>query len=158
MIVVADTSPLLWLSRAGCLDVLRGLYGTVIVPRIVWEELVTARPCAPGVTSLTAADWIRIDERPFPTGADLGLDPGETAAILLAETIGAAVLLIDERAGREAAVARGLHVRGTVGVLVVARQRGLLGSVRAVIDEIRGQGFNVSQRPVDVALSQSGER
>lgn len=57
---------------------------------------------------------------------DLGLDPGETAAILLAESLGAGALVIDERRGRAVATARGLAVIGTLGVLAGARSAGAL--------------------------------
>lgn len=66
---------------------------------------------------------LRIDPRPLPD-TQLGLDPGETAAILLAEEIGADLILIDERAGRAVAESRGIAVRGTLGVLVQARATG----------------------------------
>lgn len=86
MIVVADSSPLIYLSRVGVLDVLASAFGSVIVPARVWEELVDARPEAPGVDSLRAARWLNVDARALGQ-IDLGLDPGETAAILLAEEI-----------------------------------------------------------------------
>jgi predicted nucleic acid-binding protein len=80
VIVIADTSPLIYLSRAGVLHVLASLFGQVVVPRLVWDEAVTARSQAPGVGALLSVPWIRIDDRMLPT-EDLGLDPGETAAI-----------------------------------------------------------------------------
>lgn len=121
MLVVADSSPLIYLSRVGRLDLLAALYGTVVVPARVWAEVVEARPGARGVTELANAPWLKVDRRVLPAD-DLGLDPGETAAILLAEALGAELLLIDERAGREVARARGIGIRGTLGALVQARQ------------------------------------
>ncbi len=91
MIVVADTSPLLYLSRVGVLEVLAAVYGEVVVPAKVWEECVEMRPNAPGVAALREASWLRIDPRVLPAD-DLGLDPGETAAIILAEELHADLL------------------------------------------------------------------
>ena len=103
VIVIADSSPLIYLSRVGALDVLRLLYGEVVVPAVVWAEVVEMRPNAPGAEVVKGATWLRVPEvEPEPT--DLGLDPGETAAIVLAEALGADLLLIDERAGRAVAV------------------------------------------------------
>jgi hypothetical protein len=110
MLVVADSSPLIYLSRVGVLDVLAMAFGEVIVPGVVWHEVVVARSQAPGVDALREASWLRVDRRAIPE-QDLGLDPGETAAILLAEMIHADLLLIDERAGRVVAQARWHRVR-----------------------------------------------
>jgi predicted nucleic acid-binding protein len=60
VIVVADTSPLIYLSRAGVLDLLQALYGEVVVPRAVWTEAVDRRPSAPGLDALKKASWIRV--------------------------------------------------------------------------------------------------
>ena len=116
MLVVADSSPLIYLSRVGVLHVLAVLFGDVIVPRAVWEEAVETRPSAPGIDTLRQASWLRVVDNPSPQ-LDLGLDLGETAAILVAESLHADLLLIDQRLGRKVAQDRGLVVRGTLGVL-----------------------------------------
>lgn len=151
MVVVADSSPLIYLSRIGLLEVLESMFGTVVVPPAVWSEVVELRPEAPGVAALLAADWLEVDARELPT-VDLGLDAGETEAILLAEVLGAELLLIDERAGRGMARARGIAIRGTLGVLVGARQRGLIVELRPVIDELVEEGFRLAPGLVDAAL------
>jgi predicted nucleic acid-binding protein len=83
MIVVADTSPPLHLGRIGRLDLLPAVVGRVTIPRTVWSELVQPGTRQDVVAALQAANWIEIVED--PAAHDLGLDPGETAAILLAE-------------------------------------------------------------------------
>jgi predicted nucleic acid-binding protein len=120
VLVVADSSPLIYLSRAGAIHVLPALFDEVVVPRTVWDEAVERRPSAPGIGALHQASWLRVVDDPS-VELDLGLDPGETAAIALAESLRADLLLIDERAGRKVAQARGLSVRGTLGVLVQAK-------------------------------------
>jgi predicted nucleic acid-binding protein len=129
VLVVADSSPLIYLSRVRLLHILSALFGDVVVPRAVWNEAVERRPSAPGIESLRQARWIRIVDDPSPS-AELGLDPGETAAILIAESLHADLLLIDERRGREVAQERGLPVRGTLGVLVQARQSEVLPKLK----------------------------
>ena len=66
----------------------------------------------------------------------LGLDPGETAAILVADPLRADLLLIDERVGRAVAQERGPAVRGTLGVLVQARQSTVLPALKPVLDAL----------------------
>lgn len=95
MIVVADTSPPLHLARIRRLDLLQSVVGRVTVPRTVWGELLQAGTRPDVAAAIRAAEWIEVVDD--PVAQDLGLDPGETAAILLAESIGAEALLIDER-------------------------------------------------------------
>lgn len=123
MIVVADTSPLLHLARIGRLELIRDVVGRVVAPQTVWSELSATSEIQEAV-SHASSTWI--DVRPDPVMIDLGLDPGETAAILLAEQLGADALLIDERRGRAVATARGLSVIGTVGIVAGARRRGYI--------------------------------
>lgn len=156
MIVVADSSPLIYLSRAGVLDVLADVFGEVFLPATVWAEVVDARPDAPGVGALRAAPWLLVDLRALPD-VDLGLDPGETAAILLAEALHADFLLIDERAGRIVAERRGLSVRGTLGVLVRAKEAGALPALGPVLDALVKDGFRLSPVLVAEALLRVGE-
>lgn len=85
------------------------------------------------------------------------MDPGETAAILLAEVLGADLLLIDERVGRAVAEERGLTVRGTLGILVHARQQGALPALRPILAALVGEGFRISPTLVAEALLRVGE-
>jgi uncharacterized protein len=161
VIVVADTTPLLYLSRIGQLKLLRVLYQQIVVPETVWREAVIARPGEVGVESLRDAAWIVITDQAERAGVEHSLeealDAGEAAAITLAQLLGATVLLIDERKGRAAARELGLKVRGTLGVLVEARRAGLVPSLAAMLDALRTQGFRVAPALVSEALRQVGE-
>ena len=155
MLVVADSSPLIYLSRVGLLHVMPALFGEVVVPRTVWNETVERRPSAPGIEMLRQAAWLRIvDDR---SAINLGLDPGETAAILEAESAGADLLLIDERVGRRVAQERGLAVRGTLGVLVQARQSGVVAALKPVLDTLVAEGFRIAPTLIREALAHVGE-
>jgi len=144
VVVVADSSPLIYLSRVGVLHVLAALFGEVVVPRAVWSEAVERRPTASGVKALRQASWIRVVDDPSPPH-DLGLDPGEAAAILVAESLHADLLLIDERVGRKVAQERGQAVRGTLGVLVQARQGNVLPALKPVLDTLIAEGFRIAR-------------
>jgi predicted nucleic acid-binding protein len=157
VLVVADSSPLVYLSRVGVLHVLAALFDDVVVPRAVWHEAVERRPSAPGIDVLRQASWIRVVDDPSPP-RDLGLDPGETAAILVAESRHADLLLIDERVGRKVAQERGLTVRGTLGVLVQARQADVLPALKPVLDALVAEGFRIAPALVREARTHVGER
>jgi predicted nucleic acid-binding protein len=156
VLVVADSSPLIYLSRVGLLSLLPALFDEVVVPRAVWDEAVERRPSAPGIDAFQQAPWLRVVDDPSRE-LDLGLDPGETAAILLAASLRADLLLIDERVGRRVAQARGLSVRGTLGVLVQARQLGLLPALKPVLDALVSEGFRIAPALIRDALAHVGE-
>ncbi|WP_437928127.1 DUF3368 domain-containing protein [Sorangium sp. So ce291] len=161
MIVIADTTPLLYLSRIGHLDIIRAVHREILVPKTVWDELVTARPAEPGVGSLLSSPWIRVNDEVERAGIDPALvtllDAGEAAAIALAEMLRADTLLIDERKGRAIARSRGLRIQGTLGLLVEARRAGVIESLRAVLDDLASAGFRVNAHLVTEALRQVGE-
>lgn len=155
MIVVADTSPVLHLARIGRLDLIPAAVGRVVVPRTVWSELVHPDTRAEVVDALQAARWIELADDPHPQ--DLGLDPGETAAILLAEAIAADAILIDERRGRAVATSRGIAVIGTLGILAGARRSGALKRAAPVVAELRADGFWLADALVAEFLRALGE-
>ena len=161
MIIVADTTPLLYLSRLGLLHLLEQLYDTVILPTAVWRELVEYRPDAPGVAELRRASWLRVDASAdnSPLLAELReeLDDGESAAIALALHLGAALILIDERDGRHQAEARGLAVRGSVGLLISAREHGFIPALRPVLDALTQADFRMDRKLYRAALEIVGE-
>ena len=155
MIIVADTSPPLHLARIGRLSILPAVVGRVAVPQTVWSELVQAGTRPDVVAVLEAADWVDVVDDPVTQ--DLGLDPGETAAILLAEQVHAQALLIDERRGRAVALARGISVIGTLGIVAGARRLGVLDRAAPVVAELQADGFWLSDRVVADFLRGLGE-
>lgn len=155
MIVVADTSPLLHLARVGRLDLIPAAVGPVIVPRTVWSELIQPGTRAEVVNAIRAATWIGVRDDPAPV--DLGLDPGETAAILLAEELSADALLIDERCGRGVAAGRGIAVIGTLGVLAGAKRAGAVDRVAPLVAALRADGFWLADALVERFLHGLGE-
>lgn len=155
MIVVADTSPILHLARVGHLNLVRATFGSVIIPRAVWSELVQLGTPAPVADALRGAEWIGVREDPPLT--DLGLDAGETAAILLAKELSAGAILIDERRGRAVARRLGLVVVGALGVLAGAKRKGAIGQVAGIVEQLRDDGFWLADDVVAEFLAAIGE-
>ena len=125
--VVADASPLIGLAAARAFHVLRELYGTVTITRIVKDE-VTGYADRPGASELEAAmreGWIRVAPAPPETWTFPALDPGEASTIALAREHADSLVLMDDALGREQAVALHLEVLGVADVLEVAKRAGL---------------------------------
>jgi predicted nucleic acid-binding protein len=127
MIVVADTTPLNYLVLIGHVDLLPLLYGEVMIPPAVRDELLDPESPVPVRRWIESPpSWLLIraaaPEHPRP----LHLDAGESEAIALAEEIKADYLAMDERAGRLEASRRGLEVIGTLGILKIAHSEGFI--------------------------------
>jgi len=152
MLIVSDTSPLNILILIGHIDVLPKLFAEVAIPPEVSREMKHAK--APGPVRAFIANppaWLSI-RAPATLLSLSQLGPGETAAISLAlET--QAPLLIDERAGRNAAQAHGVRVIGAIGVLERAADDGIIADLAAVHDVIRAMPFYVAEELLAASLS-----
>jgi predicted nucleic acid-binding protein len=145
MIVVADTTPVNYLILIGEIDVLAKLYGRVVVPQAVYEELTNPHAPASVRTWIERPpDWLEIlSPTTVSDTALMKLDAGERDAIALAEELSADQLIVDELLGRREAERRGLSVIGTIGVLREAAEEGLL-DLPTSIERLRQTSFHIS--------------
>ena len=156
VVVVSDAGPLIALGRLDLLQVLGALFSEVQVPEVVVAECM-ARPGNPDAQRIRQAlDSGLLLACTAPPGLLAGLEAGESAAINRALDLGAA-LLMDERAGRQRALALGLAVTGTLGVLVRARRRSLVGPLAPLVAALRVSGQRFSHAAVAHALAALGE-
>ena len=164
MVTVSNTSPLSNLALIGRLDILRALFGEVTIPPAVATEL-SRLPDDHAREALLAAQsvggWLRVrapSEDRIVMALELSLDAGEAAAIALATEFPEATVLIDERKGRRAALKLGLSVIGIVGILLKAKKRGLIPSVRKDLLRLKTEaGFFISDALVQEAARLAGE-
>ena len=162
MKVVTNSTPLIELSKINRLELLREMYGSIIIPTEVYTEVVIDGVSKPGAAAVKAAEWIFcqavIDgERIKMLRSLTDLDLGECGAIALAEEIDAQRVIIDDRAAREVAIARGLPVVGTVGVLIAAKARHLIPAVKPILDALLAHGARISDELYRQALTTTGE-
>ncbi|MCC6357323.1 MAG: DUF3368 domain-containing protein [Phycisphaerales bacterium] len=152
MIVVSDTGPLNYLAIIAHLDVLAQLYGEVVIPRAVADELT--RPSSPETIRSqiqSSPKWLRVDAAPCADPDLSFLGEGEQQAISLASSLGADLLLCDDKDARDAATRKGLRVIGTLGVLQEAAENGLLILAEA-IDKLRTTNFRASKSLIERIL------
>jgi predicted nucleic acid-binding protein len=159
MIAVADASPLCYLILIGQIDLLPKLFLHVAVPRAVITELL--HEDAPEAVRTWASNlpaWIGVKENPLSASAGLEkLQAGEQASILLAESLQADIILLDEKAARSVAANRGLRVTGLLGVLGEAATRGLV-ELAPAIDRLRTTNFRSSPALLKATLDRFGNR
>lgn len=145
MIVVADTSPINYLILIEEIDILTRMYGTVVIPHTVRNELL--RPSAPEMVrnwigQLPAWLEVRIPVN-APDTSLATLDPGECDAIMLVGELRADQLIVDDRQGRHEAEKRGIRVLGTLGVLREAAILDLL-DLRAAVKRLQATSFYIA--------------
>lgn len=158
MNAVSDTSPLNYLILVGAAEVLGELFEVVLIPDAVRDELQAAEsPEAVRAWLAAPPAWLRILPAPPSRENELvGLHEGERAAILLAEAQHIPLVLLDERAGRATAERCGLRVTGTLGLLNVAGQRGLV-HVPSAVRRLRETTFRASNALYQWLLDQHAE-
>ena len=148
--VVADTSPLVALHQISLLHILPTLLGRVLIPEAVFKEAL----------SVKLEPWIEVKPLQGPIAgtirsANIGL--GETEAISLAVEIGATRLIVDDLQARRLATSLGLPVIGTTGLLLAAKRRGLILSVREPLGALLDLGFRLHPDVHRAALMSAGE-
>ena len=154
--IVSDTGPLAVLFKARLLFILKEVYGEILVPGAVKREL-KRKP--EGVILFRDNPWIRTAE---VTNVELAkalmlvVDYGEAEAIALALQSGSRIL-IDERKGRNAAMKRGLEIRGTRGLFVEAKKKNIIKSVNECIDELLEVGYYLDTQLIDGVLRKADE-
>jgi predicted nucleic acid-binding protein len=130
VIVVGNTSPLTNLAAVGQLDLLRQLYGKVLIPQAVYGELTGSSGGQPGAIEMQPLEWIETRpgaNRALVTALQMELDAGEAEAIVLAKELAADLLLLDERRGRAVVARLDLRFVGLLGVLIEAKKLSLYG-------------------------------
>ena len=161
MIVVADAGPIIHLSLIGYLDLIPALFGRVVVPRRVYEEVVQPESGMPGSEELRNASWVDLHEgniRPeLSRLLESHLDSGEAAAIALALDLGADLVLSDDRQARLAAERLALRVRGTLGILLEARRQDRIPELAPLLIELRSKGVWLSNKLIECVLQETGE-
>ncbi|KPQ32154.1 MAG: putative nucleic acid-binding protein, contains PIN domain [Phormidesmis priestleyi Ana] len=139
MIIISDTSPISNLLLIGQLSLLKVLYGQLIIPDAVFQEIKALETFAIDVSGVQTADWIEVRavcDQMLVEKLVTEVDRGEAEAIALAIELNAERLLIDERIGRRVAQRYDLKITGLLGVLVSAKQNKLIDELKPVLDQL----------------------
>lgn len=160
MTVVADSSPLVILTKLGCFDLLNKLFRRLDISAEVYHEVVVAGAGLPGATEVANAKWVEV--RNLQNHADLlaaqqnyALGVGELSTILLGKELHASAVLLDDYKARKLAKAEGLQVRGSVGLLETLYLRGYLTDLRATFRQLLTDSY-IDQRLLDRRLRALG--
>lgn len=156
-VVVSDTSPLHYLILCGAESILPNLFHQVVIPPTVFREL--QQPNTPPPVRQWAASlptWVAV-QTPKTVNLKLDVDAGELEAICLAQEIHADAVLMDDRAGRSAAIHCGLAVVGTIGLLEQAAARGLI-ELPTALARLRQTNARLDPELIHAALARDQAR
>ncbi len=160
MIVVSNSSPLIAFARLNELSLLSKVFEQIVIPEAVWFEVRHEQKA--GGRAFANASWLEVQPVRHPQRIaalqQMGLDWGEAEAIALAIERQADLLLIDERRGRRIAMQHGLKITGALGVLLIAKQKGLVSEIRPLLIRLRDDAvFRVSESLYRLVLDEAGE-
>ena len=155
---VVNASPLIVLAKAGLLEFLRLAGETVLVPAPVAAELRAHRNDA-GARALSNTPWLKIVVPPatpqWIAAWDLGA--GESSVLAWAYANPGTRAILDDLAGRRCAQTASIHIRGTLGLILLAKQRGKIGAARPEVENLRKAGLYLSDTIINRALALVGE-
>jgi len=160
MIVVSNATPLIGLAMAERFDLLQKLFGRVYIPQGVYDEVVTEGGERFGAQEVSHAAWISLVEVKDKLAVEVladDLGKGESETIVLARELGANWVLVDERLARRKLDVLGIPTIGTLGILLKAKEVGLLQALSPAVEQLRTRGFRLSRRVYEDVLRTAGE-
>lgn len=147
--IISDTSCLILLDKIGELEILHHLFGKIITTKEVAAEFGDDLPI-----------WIEIVNplnKSYQATIEATLDKGEASAIALAVELDDCLLIIDDLKGRKFALQLGLHITGSLGVLIEAKLAGHIPSLKPILQKIRQTNFRLSENLEALILDKVGE-
>lgn len=156
---VVNASPLICLSRAGLVDLLRQAAQTIVVPAAVAREILARGLRDTTAVVLANSTWLKQVEDPAIPPGILAWDLGDGESSVLAWAIAhpGTRAIIDDLEGRRCAESLGVPLRGTVGLVLRARRAGLIDSARDALERLRRGGMYLSDRVCADVLKEVGE-
>lgn len=146
--VVSNSTPLIALSKINRLNIIKELFGSIIIPDAVFSEITTDKKGRAGKTDVLNAKWIKkktVTNKMVIDVLSVSLDMGESEAIALAKEIDADLILIDEKHARKLANSLDIPVTGTVGLLL-RYYKGKKEDFKHALNELVAKGFRLSDR------------
>jgi len=148
-IIISDTSCLIILDKIDELELLMKMGRKVFVTPIILKEFGKSLP-----------DWISVvmpENAHYQQILKMDLDEGEASAIALSLEMKDPILMIDELKGRKVAEKLNLRYSGTFGLILRAKQIGLINSVKPILEKIKSTNFRFDEKLFEKVLEQAGE-
>lgn len=160
MIIISDTTPIISLLKINRLNLLEKLFGEVLIPNAVYNELTTDKRFSDEAELVIHASYIKTVSVSNPEAVRIlrmatGLDQGESEAVVLTDELKADILLMDEAKGRTISTQMGITVMGTIGLLISAYEDNLITSeeARICIDGLQRSGRHIGKKYYQILMN-----
>lgn len=157
--IICDTSAVQYLHQTGLLHLLRELASSACIPPAVEHEIQIGRRSGIDLPDLSSLDWITVihpkGERDTRLLGDMG--PGETEVLMLALENDGHVAVIDDAVARKRATLLDIPFTGTLGMLLDAKEVGLLPAVAPILDHLQELQFYLAPQTRKLILQKCGE-
>lgn len=157
--VICDTSPIQYLHQIHQLHILPALAGKIIVPPAVVNEISVGRLASVDLPDLSQLDWVFVrspaGQSALPLISDLGA--GESEALMLALELPGSTVILDDMLARRVAESLDIHLTGTLGLLLDAKQAGLISQVRPLLEQLQALRFRLSPTTYQAVLKLANE-
>jgi uncharacterized protein len=159
MTVICNATPLINFAAINRLDILEDVFERVIIPEAVYGETTESNfPSVGVIIQATNSSWLQICSVKLAINIPTDLDAGEREVIALAIEISNSKVLLDEKRARQVAQGLGLDVIGTIGILLLAKSKGIIPKVSPLLDAmIYDARYWVSKSLYQKILQQAGE-
>lgn len=156
--IISNTTPIISLLKINKLSLLKKLYGKIIVPFAVYQEIEEGKD-KPYYTDLFSINWIEIKKIQNSKSREyiFDLDKGEAEVLILAKEIDADLAILDEIMGRRYAKQLGIVLSGTIGVLLKAKEKGYISSLKNILSELTEKGTWLNPKLISKVLEIAGE-
>lgn len=156
--VVSNTTPIISLLKIGKLEILKELYQEIYIAEAVFMELEIGKN-KKYYKDLSKLNWIKIKEVRNKNSLSylIDLDKGEAETIILANEINADLIIMDETFGRFHAKSTNIKITGTLGLLIRAKNNGLIDTLKPLIYELRDKGIWLSEKLINKVLKMVDE-
>ena len=160
MTIISDTTPIISLIKINRLDLLKKLFGEILIPEAVYRELTTNVTFKNEADIVKNSDFLKTSSVQNRKALEIlqassGLDDGESEAIILADELNSDALIIDERKGRKVAQKLGIRITGTVGVLLQAHNENMITTdeIKQYLEQLRNSNIRLSDSLIQETLS-----
>lgn len=158
--VIVNTTPLIALSHVRQLDILRKMYGEILIPQAVYQELSEKQESVCKKQVDNSLDWIHIEKIRNEMAKLMyktQLHDGEVEVMILAKEKSADIVIIDDANAKKHAKYLGLPVTGTLGVLIKAKKLGYIDELKPIIQEMIDNHIYISEKLMKFCIQQAGE-
>ncbi|WP_171899640.1 DUF3368 domain-containing protein [Candidatus Marithrix sp. Canyon 246] len=158
--MIGDSTVFIGLAKIDKLSLLSSIFQKVYIPEAVYHEIVEKGREKAGAKDVRESLWIikkKVSDYTQVNFLMVSLEVGEAETLVLAKEMEANIILLDEEKARKSAVLAGFKVIGLIGILIIAKQMGLIKNIKAYIEILQEKNFRISNKIMNKALKQAGE-